>query len=65
MSKRIIDLKNITKSYGQVYALGGVDLHVDEAEVVGLVAMVVLAFWKASVVNSNRTVDFSITGHLR
>ena len=37
MSKRIIELKNIKKSYGQVYALGGVDLHVDEAEVVGLV----------------------------
>jgi simple sugar transport system ATP-binding protein len=37
MSKRIIELRDITKSYGQVYALGGVDLHVDEAEVVGLV----------------------------
>jgi simple sugar transport system ATP-binding protein len=37
MSKRIIELKSIKKSYGQVYALGGVDLHVDEAEVVGLV----------------------------
>jgi simple sugar transport system ATP-binding protein len=34
---RIIELKNIKKSYGQVYALGGVDLHVDRAEVVGLV----------------------------
>jgi simple sugar transport system ATP-binding protein len=37
MSNRIIELKNIKKSYGQVYALGGVDLHVDQAEVVGLV----------------------------
>lgn len=37
MSDRIIELKNIKKSYGQVYALGGVDLHVDQAEVVGLV----------------------------
>jgi simple sugar transport system ATP-binding protein len=37
MSDRIVELKNITKSYGQVYALGGVDLHVDRAEVVGLV----------------------------
>ena len=37
MSDRIIELKNIKKSYGQVYALGGVDLHVDKAEVVGLV----------------------------
>jgi simple sugar transport system ATP-binding protein len=37
MNDRIIELKNIKKSYGQVYALGGVDLHVDQAEVVGLV----------------------------
>jgi simple sugar transport system ATP-binding protein len=37
MSDRIIELKDIRKSYGQVYALGGVDLHVDKAEVVGLV----------------------------
>jgi simple sugar transport system ATP-binding protein len=37
MTKRIIELRNIKKSYGQVYALGGVDLFVDEAEVVGLV----------------------------
>ena len=37
MSDRIIELRNIKKSYGQVYALGGVDLHVDDAEVVGLV----------------------------
>jgi simple sugar transport system ATP-binding protein len=34
---RIIELRDIKKSYGQVYALGGVDLHVDRAEVVGLV----------------------------
>jgi simple sugar transport system ATP-binding protein len=34
---RIIELKDIKKSYGQVYALGGVSLHVDKAEVVGLV----------------------------
>jgi simple sugar transport system ATP-binding protein len=34
---RIIELRDIKKSYGQVYALGGVDLHVDKAEVVGLV----------------------------
>jgi simple sugar transport system ATP-binding protein len=34
---RVIELKDVRKSYGQVYALGGVDLHVDEAEVVGLV----------------------------
>ena len=32
----IIELKNITKSFGTVYALGGVSLHVDPGEVVGL-----------------------------
>ena len=37
MSNRIIELKDVRKSYGQVYALGGVDMHVDRAEVVGLV----------------------------
>jgi simple sugar transport system ATP-binding protein len=37
VSERIIELRDIKKSYGQVYALGGVDLHVDKAEVVGLV----------------------------
>lgn len=37
MNERIIELKDIKKSYGQVYALGGVDLHVDKGEVVGLV----------------------------
>lgn len=37
MDDRIIELRDIRKSYGQVYALGGVDLHVDKAEVVGLV----------------------------
>jgi simple sugar transport system ATP-binding protein len=37
MGERIIELRDIRKSYGQVYALGGVDLHVDSGEVVGLV----------------------------
>ncbi len=37
MSDRIIELRDVRKSYGQVYALGGVSLHVDKAEVVGLV----------------------------
>ena len=37
MADRIIELKDVRKSYGQVYALGGVDLHVDKSEVVGLV----------------------------
>ena len=35
-SSDIIELKNITKSFGTVYALGGVNLHVDPGEVVGL-----------------------------
>ncbi len=37
MGERIIELKDVKKSYGQVYALGGVNLHVDKGEVVGLV----------------------------
>jgi simple sugar transport system ATP-binding protein len=37
MAERIIELRDIKKSYGQVYALGGVSLHVDKGEVVGLV----------------------------
>ena len=37
MSQRIIELRDVKKSYGQVYALGGVNLHIDRAEVVGLV----------------------------
>ncbi len=37
MQNRIIELRDVKKSYGQVYALGGVDLHVDKGEVVGLV----------------------------
>ena len=37
MAQPVIELRNITKSYGNVYALGGVSLHVDEGEVVGLI----------------------------
>ncbi|MGX8013202.1 ATP-binding cassette domain-containing protein [Mesorhizobium sp. ORM8.1] len=37
MAERIIELRDIKKSYGQVYALGGVDLAVDRGEVVGLI----------------------------
>jgi simple sugar transport system ATP-binding protein len=37
MAERLIELRNITKSYGRVYALGGVDLHVDKGEVLGLI----------------------------
>jgi simple sugar transport system ATP-binding protein len=37
MAERLIELKNITKSYGNVYALGGVNLSVDAGEVVGLI----------------------------
>jgi simple sugar transport system ATP-binding protein len=36
MAQHIIELRNITKSFGTVYALGGVSLHVDPGEVVGL-----------------------------
>jgi simple sugar transport system ATP-binding protein len=37
MAEHIIELRNITKSFGSVYALGGVSLHVDAGEVVGLI----------------------------
>ena len=37
MGERLIELQNITKSYGRVFALGGVNLHVDRGEVVGLI----------------------------
>jgi simple sugar transport system ATP-binding protein len=37
MTQHLIELKNITKSFGSVYALGGVSLHVDPGEVVGLI----------------------------
>ena len=37
MGERLIELKGVTKSYGRVFALGGVDLHVDRGEVVGLI----------------------------
>ncbi len=37
MARHLIELRNITKSYGSVYALGGVSLHVDPGEVVGLI----------------------------
>src|SRR6478609_2288365 len=37
MAEHIIELKNITKSFGSIYALGGVSLHVDRGEVVGLI----------------------------
>jgi len=37
MTERLIELRNITKSFGRVYALGGVSLSVDRGEVVGLI----------------------------
>ncbi len=37
MAQHLIELRNITKSFGSVYALGGVSLHVDPGEVVGLI----------------------------
>ncbi|TIN27185.1 MAG: sugar ABC transporter ATP-binding protein [Mesorhizobium sp.] len=36
MAERLIELRDISKSYGHVYALGGVNLSVDRGEVVGL-----------------------------
>lgn len=36
MAERLIELREIKKSYGNVYALGGVNLWVDKGEVVGL-----------------------------
>lgn len=36
MAERLIELKKITKSYGRVFAVGGVSFHVDRGEVVGL-----------------------------
>jgi simple sugar transport system ATP-binding protein len=37
MAERLIELRNITKSYGRVFAVGGVSFHVDRGEVVGLI----------------------------
>src|SRR5436305_14776249 len=37
MGERLIELRNIARSYGRVFALGGVNLHVDRGEVVGLI----------------------------
>jgi len=37
MTERLIELRDVTKSYGRVYALGGVNLHVDKGEVLGLI----------------------------
>jgi simple sugar transport system ATP-binding protein len=37
MTERLIELRNVTKSFGRVYALGGVSLHVDKGEILGLV----------------------------
>jgi len=37
MAERLIELRDIAKSFGQVYALGGINLHVDKGEVVGLI----------------------------
>ncbi len=36
MAERLIELRDVAKSYGRVYALGGVSLAVDKGEVVGL-----------------------------
>jgi len=36
MAERLIELKDVTKSFGRVYALGGINLRIDKGEVVGL-----------------------------
>jgi simple sugar transport system ATP-binding protein len=36
MDERLVELRNVAKSYGRVFAVGGVDLHVDRGEIVGL-----------------------------
>ena len=36
MGERLIELREIKKSYGNVFAVGGVNMHVDRGEVVGL-----------------------------
>ena len=37
MAERLIELRDIAKSFGRVYALGGINLHVDKGEVLGLI----------------------------
>jgi simple sugar transport system ATP-binding protein len=37
MAERLIELRDIAKSFGRVYALGGINLSVDKGEVVGLI----------------------------
>ena len=37
MGERLIELKEVKKSYGNVFAVGGVKMHVDRGEVVGLI----------------------------
>ena len=36
MGERLIELREVKKSYGNVFAVGGVNMHVDRGEVVGL-----------------------------
>jgi len=37
MENRIVELRDVSKSFGKVRALKNVDFHVDDAEVVGLI----------------------------
>ena len=37
MAERLIELRDIAKSYGRIFAVGGVNFHVDRGEVVGLI----------------------------
>jgi simple sugar transport system ATP-binding protein len=36
MGEALVELRNVAKSYGRVFAVGGVDLRVDRGEIVGL-----------------------------
>ena len=38
----MIDIKNITKSFGSLQVLKGIDLHIDKGEVVSLVPAVLV-----------------------
>ena len=37
MPERLIELRDVTKSFGRVFALGGINLRIDKGEVVGLI----------------------------
>ena len=44
----MIDIKNITKSFGALQVLKGIDLHIDKGEVVSIVRTRVRCRWMVS-----------------